>query len=121
MKRTQVHHHEHRHHTTINEHRAPTDESVALLQEMERKAEDKVLSTIPIKNNVVEGIIVQKQLSPLSPELKTYVCFKLNGHRFDVIVGEQDLLTHDPQAALQVFAEALAQQLTLKIVQELMK
>lgn len=36
---------------TINEHRAPTDESVKLLKEMEEKAEAKLIEAIRLDGN----------------------------------------------------------------------
>lgn len=46
------------HHThTITENRAPTDESVRLLKEMEKAAQDKVLGSIRLENCPIDCVI----------------------------------------------------------------
>jgi len=40
---------------TINEHRAPTDKSVALLKEMEQAAEDKLICRGEVKDNLLSA------------------------------------------------------------------
>lgn len=41
---------------TIHEHRAPTDESVKLLMEMEQKALEKLLSITRLENNTLNAV-----------------------------------------------------------------
>lgn len=43
--------------TTINEHRAPTDESVRLLREMERKAQEQVIQAVRVENTPIDSVI----------------------------------------------------------------
>lgn len=49
----------------VTEKRAPTDESVKLLREMEQKAQEQVLKAISINNTEVEGVLhmMRNQLS----------------------------------------------------------
>jgi len=41
--------------TTVHEHRAPTDDSVKLLREMETKAEEQIRKAFPLNLNTLEG------------------------------------------------------------------
>ena len=117
------HTHHHSHHTTIShtvtENRAPTDESVKLLREMERKAESEVVQAIPVKNNTLEGLVIQKQFSPLTVELQTTVSFQLNGQRYDVAVEESARL--DEEGALRLLARALAEKITMELLAQMTK
>jgi hypothetical protein len=117
------HLHQHTHQTTVNrtitENRAPTDESVKLLREMERKAEEEIVKAIPIKNNLVEGVVIQKQFSPVVPELKTIVLFKLNGEPFRITVDMPSPLSQED--AVKVFVEGLMKGLTQELVKALLK
>ena len=44
--------------TSITEKRAPTDESIKLLKEMEAHAFDKLLGNFEVKNNVISGNVI---------------------------------------------------------------
>ena len=46
------------HNVTINEKRAPTDESVRLFNEMRDEALKNIIAQIPLKNNVFEGHVM---------------------------------------------------------------
>lgn len=77
----------HHHSTTVHEHRAPTDASVALLKDMERAAERKVVETIRVANTAIECVL-HKQDDMLNNQVVIRAIFKLNGivetadHRF---------------------------------------
>jgi len=43
---------------TVHEHRAPTDESVRLLNEMRDETSKNIIAQIPLKNNVFEGHVM---------------------------------------------------------------
>ena len=74
----------HHHDTNITEKRAPTDESVRLLREMEKAAEDSILERGRSENNDLHyrWHILQ---NPGFDDLKLVAQFTLNGkdHRFD--------------------------------------
>lgn len=73
---------------TINEHRAPTDESVKLFQEMTEKAHQSLLDVFRIESTVVKDAVisVHRQMSPenLNMPLIAFYRFTLND---DVIQG----------------------------------
>jgi hypothetical protein len=67
---------------TIHEHRAPTDESVKILREMEEAARQSVLSTHRFNDNELKGIAVQFLMNPADFDSKLYIRFSLNGKEF---------------------------------------
>lgn len=50
--------HQHHHHTEVHEHRAPTDESVRLLKEMEETAREKIIASFPLGSNEFDGRVM---------------------------------------------------------------
>lgn len=71
-------------HTTVNANiainRAPTDESVKLLREMETKAKDEVVKSLHVGNTIFE-CIVQQYLDNFNDQVVISAVFKLNGKR----------------------------------------
>lgn len=63
-----------------HEHRAPTDESVKLLKEMEEKARDKIDETIRIEGNGFNGI-VHLMRDSYDDTLRARVIYELNGRK----------------------------------------
>lgn len=78
---TQEHHHHTRTETTI-EKRAPTDESVRLLREMEQEASDRVTVLLRVQNNVLQGLVAERCLSPEKAGYELIFRFKLNGRDY---------------------------------------
>lgn len=83
------HFHTHHNHTvaaaypqTIHEHKAPTDESVKILREMEGAARESVLSVHKFEDNELNGIVVQMMMDHFKPYSKLYIRFTLNGKKF---------------------------------------
>lgn len=72
---------------TVN--RAPTDESVRLLREMESAAKQQVEKSITLANNDLQGV-AHSMRDPLSCGTKVALVFKLNGkqHRVDVFLDD---------------------------------
>lgn len=67
--------------TKVVEKRAPTDESVRLLAEMEKAARDKIIGSIPLTDNALTGhMVVAREYA--TNETATTVAFSLNGQRF---------------------------------------
>ena len=71
-------------HVSVTEKRAPTDESVRLLREMEDKAEREVLKAIRLEGNAFKGVMHQ-MYDPMTDEDRYAVIFELNGNRHKVI------------------------------------
>jgi len=67
----------------VHEHRAPTDESVKLLREMEAQAKAEVVKSIHLKDNTFDAkLYVVKE--PLSMQRRYTIRFKLNNEKFEV-------------------------------------
>ena len=114
------------HHTTTNnvridEHRAPTDESVRILRDMEDRAEKKVLAAVRVENTQVDMVIHAQKDNFTGDRL--YACiYKINGKqmrsdyrdcgtvdRDSVAVGIRDVVAKDIASLLcaQAFQSAL--------------
>lgn len=82
--------HAHRHVTgrvhesvTVHEHRAPTDESVRLLREMEQAARDQVVKAIRLENTRID-CVVHAQDDHMSGGRDFCVFLRVNGQRLEV-------------------------------------
>jgi hypothetical protein len=75
----------------MEEHKAPTDESVRLLNEFQEKALDNLISKIEVKDNLVEGTVMAFHVgytsAALREEVKIICKFKINGHEYVVEKG----------------------------------
>lgn len=69
--------HEHNHNHKVNIHRAPTDESVKLLKEMEEKAEKKITDAIRVQNSDIE-IVVHHKYNYIHQQEQFAVIYKVN-------------------------------------------
>lgn len=65
----------------VHEHRAPTDESVKLLREMEQKAKDQVIKSIQLEANHLNAN-VYIYADPMSFNNMFRVVFDINGHSY---------------------------------------
>jgi uncharacterized Fe-S cluster-containing radical SAM superfamily protein len=67
------------------EQRAPTDESVRLLREMEQKARAEILKTVRLDGNEFKAVIhhLRDELSLLD---KYKIIFELNGEKHELVV-----------------------------------
>jgi len=73
----------HNHRTEVHEHRAPTDESVKLLREMQAEAERDRVATFKLDGNGFNGVVeVFNRMDP--PEVCAHAVFDLNGKRMTV-------------------------------------
>ena len=70
-------------HVTVN--RAPTDESVKLLREMEAKAAAQVIQAVRVDNTIF-SCVVHQSLDELSDRMRWRAVFKLNGHKMQAEV-----------------------------------
>ena len=101
---------------TVNEHRAPTDESVRLLREMEDKARAQVAQAFVTQNNeLVRGAVSVAQRADMCG-YSVIVTFRLNGK--DVLV-ETPLLYMDLMLDNREAAKKLLEAMASKIVDEL--
>ena len=79
---------------TVHEHRAPTDESVNILNEMEEKARQNIVRKIFVHDNIVNGVVLEFFHQETSSRIMTFK-FKVNGQ--DVIF---DLKRSDYERAM---------------------
>ena len=95
--------------TTVNvtEKRAPTDESVRLLKEMEEAARNKVLETIVVADTSFQCKI-HKVMDPLNGQDIYNVVFSLGGQkrRTEVRIDDYKMLT--PQEVAVTIRDAVA-------------
>jgi hypothetical protein len=82
--------HTHRHVTervhesvTVHEHRAPTDQSVRLLREMEQAARDQVVQAIRLENSPID-CVVHAQDNAMTGDRDFYAFVRINGRRLEV-------------------------------------
>ncbi len=66
--------------TFVHEKRAPTDESVRLLKEMEDAARSKIEQSIRLTDNAFSGL-VSVWTDQMNRQLVVVVSYSLNGHR----------------------------------------
>jgi len=69
---------------TIHEHRAPTDESVKVLREMEEAARESVMAVYEFKNNDLSGIVILRKWDPAVFGKVAYIRFALNGKKYEM-------------------------------------
>lgn len=104
--------HTHHHNTKVVEQRAPTDESIRLLQEMQDKALEFLIRE-PLEFNGIKCVMYTLR-EPILWDIKTIVKFDVNGkeHRVDVILESR--LTQSERAAKVI--EAVAREFAAAII-----
>ena len=109
-------------HTHV-EKRAPTDESVKLLREMEGSAKEEVLKSVRVGNTEFE-CVVQAMFDAYSDTYKFKALFKLNGKPMEVEheTPERDVRGRDaewPRELLDKMAEKIAAEILSPALAEL--
>ena len=98
---------------TVTEKRAPTDDSVRLLKEMEKAARDKIIASIELDSNLVKGrVFVMKEC--LSGKNKFAVIMNINGKRIEIQASTDEF--DSPEAQMQ----QLYQEIGMRIAAEVM-
>lgn len=64
----------------IHEHRAPTDESVKILREMESAAKQEIIKSVQVKDTLVDGVL-HMSLDPLSCKRRFMFIYSINGKK----------------------------------------
>lgn len=100
----------------VHEHRAPTDQSVKLLSDMESAARAKLLSVNRLINNTLEATWYVFD-DPAAFDLKAVLQFKLNGRPFKIEVDLERRLTKAEQARKMV--ENLIDHISQELVKRL--
>ena len=68
----------------VTEKKAPTDESIRLLNEMQEKSKQNIIATIKIEENFLKGIAVYFQDDFVADRINYYIRFELNGKKYDI-------------------------------------
>lgn len=76
--------------TTVHQHRAPTDQSVRLLREMEDKAKSEVEKAVLVENTVIDAVI-HKIPNYVRCCTDYVVLFKINGKQYRAEYTEMHL------------------------------
>ena len=98
----------HRHTHYVTEKRAPTDESVRLLKEMEEKADGKRIASLRLPSNHLDGV-VHFERDFASQKFVARAHFKVNGHQLQV--SADCWIDDGPEAALDKVKEAVAKEI----------
>lgn len=70
-------------HVTVTEKRAPTDESVRLLKELEKAAQDKIVQSIRLENSPID-CVVHTQQNPMNAQRDFCVLVRINGKKLEI-------------------------------------
>ena len=109
------------HHThTITEKRAPTDESVRLLREMESSARKEVLKAIQLPSNEFSGV-VHLMHDALSCNTNFAVLFKLNNKDHRVLVTINDFTDDSRDKQIEKIVSEVSNYLAGNILQGIFK
>lgn len=102
----------------IHEHRAPTDESVKLLREMEKEARERVISSFVFSDNQVKGSVVV-MLNVMTSDKTVYIRYSLNGteHKEEFTIQDIEILI-DRTEALKLLIERLSWRIAVNLVCE---
>jgi hypothetical protein len=110
-RRTEHHHHR----AEVVEKRAPTDESVKLLREMEDAVREKMLASLPIKGNAFEGHVVVEH-SIFQAEIAAVAVFSLNGRRLEARASVSEFDGNVRLALLDKLHQAIAEKVATEIL-----
>jgi hypothetical protein len=118
-----THHHSHapsRVNVTTAEHRAPTDDSVRLLTEMEEKVLKRILSRHTLQDNTfnAEWYIIQHNHID---DMELVCRFKLNGEEKKITLNlcRFDIRMQDPMVTVKKVCEAVQQEIAKILTVEL--
>jgi len=96
----------------VHEHRAPTDDSIRILREMEVKARQQVADSFVFTDNRFNGSVTVMH-NELTPDRTVYVRFTLNGREYkDHFVVQDVSLMLDRHAAEELLLERLSKLIT---------
>jgi ribosomal protein L31E len=104
---------------SVQEKRAPTDESVRILKELEEKAWERVLAAIPLRANGFKGSVhIWRDF--YSEEHKATIRFMLNDREGEATI---DLPRHESpfsKPAMEAIAEAIQKEIARHIAAEVL-
>ena len=107
----------------VTEKRAPTDDSVRLLREMEEKATAQIVESYRIETNVLNGVVVIFLMDPADFDRKAWIRFNLNGkdYSFKETFRWNEFTPTTKHDAIQMFVKAVREAIYENIMPELAK
>ena len=98
--------------TTVTEKRAPTDQSVNLLKEMEAAARQKIVNSVRVDNTEFKCVIHSYE-NYIAGTNRFMVIFKLNGKQTDLEIETSTLKTREETSEIiwQKVSESIANQI----------
>lgn len=103
----------------VNVHRAPTDESVRLLRDMEAQARDEVLKTVRVADTQFECVVHQWQ-DHMNDSMNWRAVFSLNGKKLtaDADTSMWDLRNPDTRAQFAKLRDAMAKEIATHVLND---
>lgn len=106
--------------TTVTEKRAPTDESVRLLKEMEQAAEDKLLSITRLKENRLDATWHLFE-NPAQDNMEAICRFMLNGQEHRIKIPIERSMRYQPDEIGTKIHEAITREIAAVLAVELFR
>ena len=105
---------------TVHEHKAPTDDSIRIYNEMMEKAQGSILHSIKIDNNTLKAVYVVLAHGGMFNQTIIKAKFTLNGieHSYTMDADNYILSKHD--SVVQVLYEKLSQLIAQELVRDYM-
>ena len=100
---------------TVHEHRAPTDESVRLLREMEAKAKEQVIAAVHVGDTTFECVVHTMRYAE-DGSTRFLAIFSLNGKKMTAEYREHDWRIGPPQEAIGKLRDAMAAKIATEIL-----
>lgn len=102
---------------TKHEHRAPTDESVKLLREMEAKAREQIIKAHELKDNNFEAKILT-EFDYMNDKYIVHIFFRLNGkeYRIEKPIPKGEFIFLKTPDFVNFIYEELAKVISFKLV-----
>jgi cell fate (sporulation/competence/biofilm development) regulator YmcA (YheA/YmcA/DUF963 family) len=104
---------------SITENRAPTDESMRLLQEMEEKVISKILGSFKLKSTTVSGqIVFFATIDSLNTKYR--IRYKLNDKefQFDGFIDDYRMVLKDHKEIIQLFVKSISEEIATMLFEE---
>jgi hypothetical protein len=106
----------HYYRTEITEKRAPTDESIRLLREMEQKAQEQVINALRLDGNEFK-FIIQHLWSEMEYSHKFIMIYDLNGKRI-VVKAALPSMKQDKQKVADMLIDELAKSIASELLRD---
>ena len=97
----------------VHIHRAPTDESVKLLHEMEQKAQDKIEKTVRLESNTLNAVLHQ-MTDPLNLDSVYVIQLDLNGNRHRCVIRIDSLKNKEER--IKYIVQELSNQIACEVL-----